>query len=139
MSKSRSGLARGVTERPKRRRLTTARDISEQLGIPLTNIYDRTREGRIPGAIRIGRRILYDLDKLEAWLDAGGEYAARRSEYGLSALGIPTRYVNALLEEGIETVEGLRALSLRELGMLSGIGPQGVEIITQALRPVDPP
>lgn len=72
-------LPRGVTERPSRRRLATAKDVSDQLGIPLTSIYDRTREGRIPGAIRIGRRILYDLDKLEAWLDAGGEYAKAES------------------------------------------------------------
>lgn len=75
MNVSPESMPRGITERPRRRRLATAKDLSEELGIPLTSIYDRTREGRIPGAIRIGRRILYDLDKLEAWLDAGGEYA----------------------------------------------------------------
>jgi len=78
MNVSPESMPRGISARPRRRRLATAKDLSEELGIPLTSIYDRTREGRIPGAIRIGRRILYDLDKLEAWLDEGGEYSAAR-------------------------------------------------------------
>lgn len=78
MNVSLESPTRGVAGPRPPRRLASAKDISKQLGIPLTSIYDRTREGRIPGAIRIGRRILYDLDKLEAWLDEGGEYSAAR-------------------------------------------------------------
>jgi len=75
MTVSPDSLPRGVTELPKRRRLVNAKTLSDLYGWPLTSVYDNTRAGKIPGAIRIGRRIMYDLDKLEPWLDAGGEYA----------------------------------------------------------------
>jgi len=45
------------------------------LALPLTSLYDHARARKIPGVVRIGRRVLFDLDKLESWLDAGGEYA----------------------------------------------------------------
>lgn len=61
------------TAKPERRRLASAKDVAEMLGLPLTSLYDRTRAGGIPGTVKIGRRILYDLDKLEVWLDAGGD------------------------------------------------------------------
>lgn len=67
-------VPRVETQHQRLRRLTSAKIASELLGIPLTSLYDLTREGRIPGAIRIGRRIHYDLDKLLAWIDAGAEY-----------------------------------------------------------------
>lgn len=59
----------------RRRRLVPAKELSKTLGMSLTSVYENTRAGRIPGAIKIGRRVLFDADKLEAWLDAGGEYA----------------------------------------------------------------
>lgn len=59
-----------VTTRP---RLVDAKDVAEFLGLPLSTIYDRTRLGRLPGAVRIGTRIKYDLGKVERWLDAGGD------------------------------------------------------------------
>lgn len=62
-----------------RRRLATAKQLSKHLGMSLTSVYDNTRLGRLPGAIKIGRRILYDLEKLDAWLDAGGQYAEDKS------------------------------------------------------------
>lgn len=59
-----------VTTRP---RLVDAKDVADILGLPISTIYDRTRLGRLPGAVRIGTRIKYDLGKLERWLDAGGD------------------------------------------------------------------
>jgi len=59
-----------VTTRP---RLVDAKDVAELLGLPLSTVYDRTRIGRLPGAVRIGTRIKYDVAKLERWLEAGGD------------------------------------------------------------------
>lgn len=75
MSVASKTIARGIIERPRRRRLADAKDVAQTLGMPLTSLYDRTRAKQIPGAIRIGKRIRYDLDVLEAWLDAGGDYS----------------------------------------------------------------
>lgn len=63
-----------LTTRP---RLVDAKDVAEFLGLPLSTVYDRTRLGRLPGAIRIGTRIKYNLAKIESWLDAGGDAEAR--------------------------------------------------------------
>ncbi len=60
-------------ENPRRRNLVAAKFVSELLGIPLTSLYDATRRGEIPGVVKIGTRIRYDLDLLNAWLDAGGD------------------------------------------------------------------
>lgn len=58
--------------RPARRRLGTAKIVSDMLALPLTSVYDHARSGELPGVVRIGHRVLFDLDKLEAWIDAGG-------------------------------------------------------------------
>lgn len=67
----------GARMRP--RRLVNARVLSKHLGMSLTSVYDNTRLGRLPGAIRIGRRIVYDLDKIDPWLDAGGDFASEKA------------------------------------------------------------
>lgn len=59
-----------VTTRP---RLVDAKDVAELLGLPLSTVYDRTRIGRLPGAVRIGTRIKFDVNKVMQWLDAGGD------------------------------------------------------------------
>lgn len=58
----------------RRRRIVPLRDarVAELLGgIPITTLYDWAREKppRMPGVVRIGRRVLMDLDILEQWLD----------------------------------------------------------------------
>lgn len=60
-------------ERLVRRRWANARDVSRVLPIPLSSLYDHARSGRIPGVVRVGRRVLFDLDKLDEWLGQGGE------------------------------------------------------------------
>ena len=56
-----------------RRRLATAQHVSEAYHWPLSTLYDNAKAGKVPGAIRRGRRYYFDLDKLDAWLDAGGD------------------------------------------------------------------
>lgn len=62
------------TSEVRRRTLVSAKDVSNLLGVPVTSLYDLTRAGRIPGVVRIGHRIRYDLDVLNEWLDAGGHH-----------------------------------------------------------------
>lgn len=57
------------------RRLTDAKSVAAGLALPLATLYDLARDRKVPGAIRIGRRLVFDLDTLEPWLDAGGHLA----------------------------------------------------------------
>ncbi len=59
-------------ERP-RRRLGTLLEVQRDfLPLSKSTLYDGFRDRRIPGAVKVGRRLLIDLDQLEAWIDAGG-------------------------------------------------------------------
>ena len=58
-------------ERP-RRRLGTIDDVLAVLPLARNSVYDAARYGRMPGVVRVGRRVLFDLDRIEAWIDAGG-------------------------------------------------------------------
>ena len=62
------------TAKGARRRLATAQDVAEYLNLPLSTLYDRARTvpPTIPGVVRIGRRLRFDLDAIEEWVDAGG-------------------------------------------------------------------
>ena len=60
-----------------RRRVVPLRDpqVRELLGcIPLSTLYDLARASppRLPGVVRVGRRVLVDLAKLDVWVEAGG-------------------------------------------------------------------
>lgn len=46
-------------------------DVAELLDVSRARAYELVREGLIP-AVRLGRQIRVDPNKLEAWLDAGG-------------------------------------------------------------------
>ncbi len=56
-----------------RRRLGTMRDAAEALGIPLASAYELARDDRLPGVVRIGRLVRIDLERLDAWIDSGGD------------------------------------------------------------------
>ena len=61
----------------RRRRIVPLRDprVRELLGnLPLSTLYDlaRTSPPQLPGVVRVRRRVLVDLGKVEAWVDAGG-------------------------------------------------------------------
>lgn len=61
------------THHAARRRFGSAQDVSNMLGLPRSTVYERAKNGNMPGVVRIGYRVLFDLDKLERWLDAGGD------------------------------------------------------------------
>ena len=61
----------------RRRRVVPLRDprVRELLGdLPLSTLYDLARASPpgLPGVVRVGRRVLVDLAKVEAWIDRGG-------------------------------------------------------------------
>ena len=65
--------SRSIADQPvKRRRLGTIEDLLEVLPLPKSSVYDLARFGRMPGVVRVGRRLLFDLDVIDDWIDAGG-------------------------------------------------------------------
>lgn len=73
MSLASKHLANDALGRVPRLRLATAAEVARMLGLPLTTVYDHARANTIPGAVRIGRRVLFDLDELEPYVKAGGD------------------------------------------------------------------
>jgi len=59
------------SERP-RRRLGTIDDVLAVLPLARNSVYDAARYGRLPGVVRVGKRVLFDLDVLDDWIAAGG-------------------------------------------------------------------
>jgi hypothetical protein len=60
-----------------RRRLVPIRDpvVRELTGhTPLSTLYELARYDppRLAGVVRVGRRVLIDVEKLESWIEAGG-------------------------------------------------------------------
>ena len=51
--------------------LKTAEPVADRLGTSKQQVYTYAREGKIPH-VRVGRRVLFDMDKIEAWLENGG-------------------------------------------------------------------
>lgn len=66
--------------KPDRRRLANARQASDYLGVPLNTLYDWAEAGRIAGIVRVGRRVFFDLDKVDEWIGAGGDAGGDRAE-----------------------------------------------------------
>ena len=50
-----------------------AREVHELSGLALSTIFEKSRTGEIPGAIRVGRRLLFSRAKIMAWLDGQSE------------------------------------------------------------------
>jgi excisionase family DNA binding protein len=59
------GLEMGVIT--KGRLTLSPKEVAELLGISEKTLWLRTREGLIP-AVKLGRRVLYPVNELEAWL-----------------------------------------------------------------------
>jgi len=66
-------LANQSDTRAKRLRLVSAEEAAKMLSLPLSTMYTHARTNTIPGAVRVGRRVLFDLDKLEPYIKAGGD------------------------------------------------------------------
>jgi excisionase family DNA binding protein len=51
-------------------------DVARLMNVPASTVYDLARQNRIVGMVRFGRHIRFDRDKLESWLEQGGERGA---------------------------------------------------------------
>lgn len=61
-------------DRPQRAsRLERVSYPAQHLNAPASTIYRLVAEGRIPGVVKVGRAIRFDVDKLEAWIANGGD------------------------------------------------------------------
>jgi len=47
------------------RRLATIPKSAKYIGVPESTLYEWTRHGRIAGIVRVGRRVLLDLDQVD--------------------------------------------------------------------------
>jgi excisionase family DNA binding protein len=56
------------------RELLDVRQAADLLGLSRWQLYQAARRGELPGAVRLGRRLLFKRQVLEAWLR--GEVAA---------------------------------------------------------------
>lgn len=54
------------------RTLITADAVAARTGLPKSTVYELARTGRIGGAVRLGRSLRFDPERLEAWLADGG-------------------------------------------------------------------
>lgn len=55
------------------RPLLSVEQAAERLGISVHHAYVMCREQRMPGVVRVGRAVKVDSQKLESWIDVGGE------------------------------------------------------------------
>lgn len=53
------------------RRLATAKEIAEALGLPLSRVYELARRGDLP-AVRLGRAFRFDPLQVAEFIQAGG-------------------------------------------------------------------
>lgn len=60
------------------RRIGTIDDVLVFLPLPRSSVYELARHDRIPGVVRVGRRMLFDLVVLRRWVEAGGSAAEER-------------------------------------------------------------
>ena len=56
-----------------RRRLGTANAVADYLNVPKSTVYDWARTSALPGVVRFGRRVRFDMDAIEKWVEAGGD------------------------------------------------------------------
>ncbi len=54
-------------------RLITAAEVAERLALTESGVYEMARQNRIGGIVRVGRRVRFDPEKLETWIEAGGQ------------------------------------------------------------------
>ena len=47
--------------------------LAKRLGVSKARAYEMARLGLLPGVVRLGRQVRVDMDKLEAWIDNGGQ------------------------------------------------------------------
>lgn len=48
-----------------------AEEVARLAGVHRVTVYEGARDGTVPGAIRLGRRLLFSRAAIDAWLGAG--------------------------------------------------------------------
>lgn len=61
---------------PSSTRFLKVPDVAQLMGVPASTVYDLARQKRIGGIVKFGRHIRFDKEKLERWLEQGGEREA---------------------------------------------------------------
>jgi excisionase family DNA binding protein len=69
------------------KKLETVGEVAPMLKMSEQALYEAARKGLVP-VVRIGRRIRFDLDAIERWLESGG------SPWGDSGSGYVNRWSN---------------------------------------------
>ncbi len=64
-------------------KLLTVKEVAPMLKMSIQALYEAVRRGLVP-AVRIGRRIRFDLDALETWLESGGSPWSDRPRHAAS-------------------------------------------------------
>jgi predicted DNA-binding transcriptional regulator AlpA len=54
-------------------KLLTAREVARQYGLPLRTVIDLRARGQFPPAVRIGHRVYWTRETLDAWINAATE------------------------------------------------------------------
>lgn len=57
---------------PRVRRIVGVKPVAELLDVKPARVYDLAQQNLIPH-IKLGRQVRFDLDKVEEWLEAGGQ------------------------------------------------------------------
>ncbi len=70
----------GVALAPQVRQLISSRQVASALVLPVRSVYQLARQGRIPGVIRLGRRVRFDAAVVERWLRIRRKAELKRRE-----------------------------------------------------------
>ncbi len=54
------------------KKLVRVKDVAELLNVSAQRVYEMVRLSLLP-AIRLGRTIRFDMDKIEDWIESGGQ------------------------------------------------------------------
>lgn len=66
-------------------KLLTVEEVAPMLKMSRQALYEAVRRGLVP-AVKIGRRIRFDLDALETWLECGGSPLSDKPRYAASTI-----------------------------------------------------
>ena len=66
-------------------RYMTVNQVCELLQLAERTVYDLCRQGKLPGAAKVGGSWRVDEDKLREWLAEGGQAADEHGEYASNA------------------------------------------------------
>lgn len=63
------------------RQLVTAQEVADLLQVSRMRVYELARTGVLPGIVRLGRQMRFDLARVIEWVDNGGSTANPESQH----------------------------------------------------------